>query len=117
MTTERIVSSYVINERNKKRGGREWISMLLVVKHERGTGFYRYNLSISLDKEGITWHRGYPLATPLNILVRRGGSLNFLENMSLFLINTTYSVFICFQAKVVLYSIGKKLRNIRYETM
>ena len=29
--------------------------------------------------------------------------------MSLFLINTTYSVFICFQAKVVLYSIGKKL--------
>lgn len=45
MTTERIVSSYVINER---------ISILLVVKNERGAGFYRYNLSISLDKEGIT---------------------------------------------------------------
>lgn len=68
MTTERIVSSYVINERNKKGGGgREWISILLVVKNERGAGFYRYNLSISLDKEGITWHRGHSLATPLNI--------------------------------------------------
>ena len=37
-----------------KKGGREWISILLVVKNERGAGFYRYNLSISLDKEGIT---------------------------------------------------------------
>lgn len=77
MTTERIVSSYVINERNKKGGGREWISILLVVKHERGAGFYRYNLSISLDKEGISWRRGHPLATPLNIFGTKGWQFKF----------------------------------------
>ena len=77
MTTERIVSSYVINERNKKEGGREWISILLVVKNERGAGFYRYNLSISLDKEGIAWHRGHSLATPLNIFGTKGWQFKF----------------------------------------
>ena len=52
MTTERIVSSYVINERNKKGGGREWISILLVVKHERGAGFTVIIYQFPLTKRG-----------------------------------------------------------------